>query len=190
MIDTLLASQPSVEVLDEGMVKGEAVMALVREKIVERFGPNFRVSGARFGKRMENPSGYSFSIFEPKKEGKTTVQNVIARICIPARRLMNPKASVKSIVAGIIGVLKNPVLDTTKRVALKVEKTVSVKGNKKTKKTKAKKGKCTFEINNPTDRMLTCTVWPAKGFDYTGKWSKKLTLPAGDFQEVTVVSKR
>ena len=53
---------------------------------------------------------------------------------------------------------------------------------------KAEKGKCTFEINNPTDRSLNCTVRPAKGFDLIGAWEKKLPLPAGGYQVVTVMS--
>ena len=52
--------------------------------------------------------------------------------------------------------------------------------------TTAGRGKCTFEINNPTDRILTCTVRPAKGFDLTGKWTRKLTLPAGAVETMTV----
>ena len=51
---------------------------------------------------------------------------------------------------------------------------------------KAEKGKCTFEINNPTDRTLKCTVRPAKGFDLTGKWRRKLTLRPGGHEVVTV----
>ena len=47
---------------------------------------------------------------------------------------------------------------------------------------KVAKGKCEFEINNPTDRRITCTVRPAKGFDLTGRWERKLTLPAGNMQ--------
>ena len=48
------------------------------------------------------------------------------------------------------------------------------------------KGKCEFEINNPTDRNLTCTVRPAKGFELTGEWQKKIALPAGGWKEVSV----
>jgi hypothetical protein len=49
---------------------------------------------------------------------------------------------------------------------------------------KAEKGKCTFEINNPTDQELTVTVRPAKGFEYTGNWSRTIVMPAGDWQTV------
>ena len=51
---------------------------------------------------------------------------------------------------------------------------------------KTEKGKCAFEINNPTDKALTCTVRPAKGFEFTGQWNKKLTLPAGSMHVFTV----
>ena len=51
---------------------------------------------------------------------------------------------------------------------------------------KAERGRCTFEINNPTDRTLQCVVRPAKGFDFVGKFKKRLTLPAGGFEKVTV----
>ena len=53
---------------------------------------------------------------------------------------------------------------------------------------KAEKGKCKFEINNPTDKTVTCTVRPAKGFDLTGKWRKTLMLPAGGFETVSVIA--
>ena len=51
---------------------------------------------------------------------------------------------------------------------------------------KAERSKCTFEINNPTDNKLTCIVRPAKGFGFTGQWSKKISLPAGGWQAVSV----
>ena len=47
---------------------------------------------------------------------------------------------------------------------------------------KAEKGKCEFEINNPTDKELTCTVRPARGFELTGAWQKTITLPAGGYK--------
>ena len=53
----------------------------------------------------------------------------------------------------------------------------------------AGRGKCTFEINNPTDRELTCSVRPSKGFELTGRWRKKITLPVGGHEVVTVGSK-
>ena len=51
---------------------------------------------------------------------------------------------------------------------------------------KAERGKCTFEVNNPTDKELVFTVRPAKGFEYTGQWTRKLTLPAGGDLVITV----
>ena len=51
---------------------------------------------------------------------------------------------------------------------------------------KAEKDKCIFEINNPTDKPLTCLVRPSKGFELTGRWERKLTLPAGSMQVVSV----
>ncbi|MBI4242785.1 MAG: nucleotidyltransferase [Planctomycetes bacterium] len=51
---------------------------------------------------------------------------------------------------------------------------------------RAEKGKCTFEVNNPTDKTITCTVRPSKGFDFTGYWEKIIALPAGATQKVTV----
>ena len=51
---------------------------------------------------------------------------------------------------------------------------------------KAQKGKCTFEINNPTDKDLTVAVRPSSGFDLTGRWGRKLTLPAGSMQVVSI----
>ena len=50
---------------------------------------------------------------------------------------------------------------------------------------KAKRGQCTFEINNPTDKTLTCTVRPAKGFDLTGEWKQTVTLPPGSIMRGT-----
>ena len=55
---------------------------------------------------------------------------------------------------------------------------------------KAEKGKCTFEVNNPTDKTLTCTVRPAKGFELTGKWQRTITLPPGAWRKVTVGARR
>ena len=54
---------------------------------------------------------------------------------------------------------------------------------------KAEPGKCTFEINNPTDRTLKCTVRPAKGFTLAGRFKKRISLPAGGFEVVTVKSR-
>ena len=51
---------------------------------------------------------------------------------------------------------------------------------------KAEKGKCTFEINNPTDKELTCAVRPSKGFELTGQWKKTVTLSAGGYELVVV----
>ena len=51
---------------------------------------------------------------------------------------------------------------------------------------KLERDRCTFEINNPTDKRLACTVRPARGFDLTGAWSRKFVLPPGGFEEVTV----
>ena len=51
---------------------------------------------------------------------------------------------------------------------------------------KAEKGKCTFEINNPTNKALTVTVRPSAGFDLTGRWTRNLTLPPGGFKVVKV----
>ena len=53
---------------------------------------------------------------------------------------------------------------------------------------KAAKGKCTFEINNPTDKAITATVRPAKGFDLVGRFAKKVSLPAGGFTTITVLA--
>ena len=50
---------------------------------------------------------------------------------------------------------------------------------------KAEKDKCTFEINNPTDKTLSVTVRPSKGFELTGRWERVLTLPAGSMKTVT-----
>ena len=52
---------------------------------------------------------------------------------------------------------------------------------------KAEPGRCTFEINNPTDRGLQCVVRPAKGFDLPGNFEKGLMLPPGGFKVVTVI---
>ena len=49
----------------------------------------------------------------------------------------------------------------------------------------ATRGKCTFEINNPTDRKLKCTVRPAAGFDLTGKWQRSFTLLRGTIVTAT-----
>ena len=46
----------------------------------------------------------------------------------------------------------------------------------------AAKGRCVFEINNPTDEELTCTVRPAEGFELTGRWKRTITLPPGGWQ--------
>ena len=55
---------------------------------------------------------------------------------------------------------------------------------------KAARGWCRFEVNNPTDKRLVCSVRPAKGFDLTGRWQRKLTLPPGGFKVVTVATPR
>ncbi|HCN07695.1 MAG TPA: hypothetical protein DIT01_07155 [Lentisphaeria bacterium] len=48
------------------------------------------------------------------------------------------------------------------------------------------KGECTFEVNNPGDQAVTCTVRPASGFELTGDWERQVVLPAGGFASVTV----
>ena len=55
---------------------------------------------------------------------------------------------------------------------------------------KAKKGRCEFEINNPTEKELTCTVRPAKGFTLVGRFKKQITVPPGGHKVVTVGAKR
>ena len=47
-------------------------------------------------------------------------------------------------------------------------------------------GRCTFEIHNPTEKELTCTVRPARGFELTGRWQRKVTLPAGKSATVSM----
>jgi hypothetical protein len=54
---------------------------------------------------------------------------------------------------------------------------------------KAERGQCTFDINNPTDRALRCTVRPAKGFDLVGSFRKVIKLAPGAFKTVTVVGR-
>ena len=51
---------------------------------------------------------------------------------------------------------------------------------------KAEKGKCTFEINNPTDRPLRCTVRPANGFDLVGTFQETISLQSGELRTLTV----
>ena len=53
---------------------------------------------------------------------------------------------------------------------------------------RAERGKCTFEINNPTDKPLTCVVRPSKGFDLVGRFGETVQLPAGGFKTVTVTT--
>ena len=55
---------------------------------------------------------------------------------------------------------------------------------------KAARGTCTFEINNPTDRKFVCTVRPAKGFELTGRWRRKVTLSAGEFTTIHMEGNR
>lgn len=55
---------------------------------------------------------------------------------------------------------------------------------------KARKGRCTFEINNPTDKALTVTVRPSKGFDLTGRFNRTIVLPAGGFETVAVTGNK
>ena len=54
---------------------------------------------------------------------------------------------------------------------------------------KAQRGRCSFVVNNPSEKPLTFTVRPAKGFELTGRWERKLTLPAGGFKEITVTAR-
>ena len=52
----------------------------------------------------------------------------------------------------------------------------------------AERGKCTFEINNPTDKPMRCRVRPSGGFDLVGRFVKEVNIPAGGFKSVTVVT--
>ncbi len=40
-------------------------------------------------------------------------------------------------------------------------------------------GKGAFEVHNPTDKPITCTVKPGEGFGLLGNFSKKITVPPG-----------
>ena len=50
----------------------------------------------------------------------------------------------------------------------------------------AEKGKCTFEINNPTDEAVTCTVRPSKGFELVGRFQEEVQLSPGELSVITV----
>ena len=52
--------------------------------------------------------------------------------------------------------------------------------------TNAEKGKCTFEMNNPTDQLLRCTVRPANGFDLVDNFQETISLQPGELRTVTV----
>ena len=51
---------------------------------------------------------------------------------------------------------------------------------------KVTKKQCVFEINNPTDKTLTCTVRPARGFDLVGRFRKKIVLEPGAYEVIGV----
>lgn len=51
---------------------------------------------------------------------------------------------------------------------------------------KIERGRCRFEINNPTEKTLTCVVRPSKGFDLVGKFAKTIVLNPGQSRFVTV----
>jgi hypothetical protein len=53
---------------------------------------------------------------------------------------------------------------------------------------KAEKGRCVFEINNPTDRAVRCTVRPSKGFELVGAFWETVALEPGQFRSVTVTT--
>ena len=50
---------------------------------------------------------------------------------------------------------------------------------------KAERGKCTFEINNPTEEEIKCTVQPAEGFELTETWQMKMVLRSGTMKTIT-----
>ena len=55
---------------------------------------------------------------------------------------------------------------------------------------KVGKDKCTFELNNPTGKELSCIVRPAQGFTLVHRFEKRIVLPAGGYQVVAVGGKQ
>ncbi len=47
-------------------------------------------------------------------------------------------------------------------------------------------GKQAFEAHNPTDKPITCTVKPGKGFGLLGEFTRKITVPAGSSLRVAL----
>ena len=47
------------------------------------------------------------------------------------------------------------------------------------------KGRCRFEINNPTEKPLTCVVRRSRGFELVGEFSKTIVLNPGQSRVVT-----
>ena len=47
-------------------------------------------------------------------------------------------------------------------------------------------GKAAFDVHNPTDASIACTVKPAPGFTLLGEFARSVTVPAGTSQTIMV----
>jgi len=89
---------------DTGIAMGQRIEALVAQFVATLDQPDLVVFGQRYGRKNENPSGYSITIMRDPGKGKETMKSVLRVTWSPAQLQKHRKASTYA--TGVCGNLK------------------------------------------------------------------------------------